>query len=93
METSWCRSRKHEAAGCAWASVEFGSAGGRLLEASAGASELRFTGYTSGSHHPQDRNMGPPFPSSALSSNKTWSSRKQIHATRSPEEGQMLPLF
>ena len=55
VETSWCRSRKHEAASCAWASVEFGSAGGRLLEASAGASELRFTGYTSGSHHLQDR--------------------------------------
>lgn len=42
---------------------------------------------------PQDRNMGPPFPSSAVSSLRSWSSRKQIHATCSPEGGQMLPLF
>ena len=92
LEATWCRSRKHEATGWVWASMKFGSVWGRLLEASAGASELQSTGYTFGSHHPQDRNMGPPFPSSALSSHMSWSSRKQIHATCSPE-GQMLPFL
>lgn len=43
-----------------WSLVQPGW-GGRLLEASAGASELRFTGYTSGSHHRQTDN-GSSFP-------------------------------